>query len=326
MAETIEGPVGVVRPGSWWRRPDQKVTNHQRDQQKIIGLLSKISVNDGGKRETWSAPPLAGADGMCASSLADGIWDFQVHWKTKGKFKNIDGIVDPKGNTLNQMNVLVGGAPPVNRATGSALAHTDVPLALRKVDAALASLAEFRTTLTTHFGSRPFNRVTVEALSKHYRLTLVESSSPRRPVTERDLSHLIAHFTRIRTVLASHQSTFTDGAPADRHGNPVPAAAPLNGSKVIFGAPFRNFTDVDAAAIGPNSRAAILIHEGFHAVDVEKKSGADDVHISEFRPEYDTQPADKSIFNPSSYASFAAHVVEGRDPVPRFGLGAGRFL
>jgi hypothetical protein len=77
--------------------------------------------------------------------------------------------------------------------------------------------------------------------------------------------------------------------------------------------------------VGPNSRAAILIHEGMHAVDADKKSGDDDIHISEFDPAYETQPPDKSLFNPSSFAGFAAHVFNGSDPKPRFGLGAGRF-
>jgi hypothetical protein len=325
MAEAIDGPVGVVKPGSWWRTAAQKVTNFQRDQQKLINLLSTISVNDGGKREIWAASPLAGPDGTCAAALKDAIWDFQVHWKKNGKFTNIDGVADPTGNTLKQMNALAGSTPPVTRKTGSALAHDDVPLALRKVDAAIRSLTEFQSTLTTHFGSRPFNRVTEEALATHFRLTVPSSTAPKRAVTEADIDHILAHFKKIRGVLARHGTAFTDGAPVDKNGEVVAAAAPLDGKKVIFSSRFRDFTDTDAKAIGPNSRAAILVHEGYHAVDSAKKSDADDIHISEFRSEYDAQPADKSLHNPSSYASFAAHIVDGKDPKPRFGLGPGRF-
>jgi len=80
--------------------------------------------------------------------------------------------------------------------------------------------------------------------------------------------------------------------------------------------------------IGPNSRAAILIHEGMHAVDASLTSGNLGIHISEFSPAYDTQPANLSMFNPSSYAGFAAHVANGAagDPNPRFGLGNGQEL
>ncbi len=97
---------------------------------------------------------------------------------------------------------------------------------------------------------------------------------------------------------------------------------------IIFGRTFKNFSNAEGQLIGPNSRAAILIHEGFHAVDAAQKSGDDvNIHISEFDPKYDTQSADNSLFNPSSYASFAAHVFPpGKDPNPRFGLGAGRPL
>jgi hypothetical protein len=49
---------------------------------------------------------------------------------------------------------------------------------------------------------------------------------------------------------------------------------------------------------------------------------------SEFDPAYNTQPANLSIFNPKSYAGFAAHVFNGplRDPNPRFERGNGQEL
>ena len=59
--------------------------------------------------EQWPAPPLAGASGQCPKFLADAIWDFQWFWQTKGVFQNIDGVVDPGGNTLRQMIKLQSG-------------------------------------------------------------------------------------------------------------------------------------------------------------------------------------------------------------------------
>jgi hypothetical protein len=39
-----------------------------------------------------------------------------VHWKQKGLFHNIDGVVDPGGNTLRQMNRLVDEVPEPGKA------------------------------------------------------------------------------------------------------------------------------------------------------------------------------------------------------------------
>ncbi len=230
---------------------------------------------------------------------------------------------------------------PVNPAklSGAALARLSVPLAMQKVNAAIRKLKEFETTLILRLGPivriQQFDKVTENALRTHFRLVAFDAPAPpnagatgrgfpRRPITLDDVKHLILHFAKIQTLFVRNATSFTDGAPKDKDGNPVAAAAFLDSGTVIFGSPFRNFTAPNAARIGPNSRAAVLIHEGFHAVDSAKKSGDDvSVHISEFEARYDTQGANDSLFNPSSYASFAAHVFKGSDPKPRFGLGPG---
>ncbi len=216
--------------------------------------------------------------------------------------------------------------------SGSSLAHTDVGLALTKVRAAVAKLQAYQRALANRalgISDPPFDPVTQAALRTHFRLSpsdSTESGPPQRPLTRGDIDHILNHFAKIQNVLTRHQSTFTDGSPVDKKGNIVAAAAHSNSNQIIFSKRYKDFSDADAVMIGPNSRAAILIHEGFHAVDSAKKSGADDVHVSEFSAAYDQQPADKSLFNPSSYASFAAHVVPpGKDPKPRYGLGAGRY-
>jgi hypothetical protein len=103
----IDAPVGLR-----WNQVN--VTNYQEDQQRIIGLLSRIPASNGGKKEAWPAPILAGGDGQCSSDLLTAIWDFQKHWKQRGVFKNIDGVVDPNGHTLFRLNLLAGGGetPP----------------------------------------------------------------------------------------------------------------------------------------------------------------------------------------------------------------------
>src|SRR5262249_55610144 len=104
MATTLDGPVGVVKPGSWWRT--QKVTNHTGDQDKLIRLIAKIPVAKGGQKENWATVPLTGGEGVCAGPLADAIWTFQQFWKANGVFHNIDGVVDPANNTLRKMDEL----------------------------------------------------------------------------------------------------------------------------------------------------------------------------------------------------------------------------
>jgi hypothetical protein len=108
MAIQIEFPVGL-------RNRTQNVSNRAIDQKKIISLLSKIPESSGGKQKTWRTLPSAGGDQSCPRLLADAIWDFQVFWKKRGVFRNIDGVVDPFMNTLAKLNELAqtGPATPV---------------------------------------------------------------------------------------------------------------------------------------------------------------------------------------------------------------------
>jgi hypothetical protein len=317
----LQGPVGIRR--------GKQVKNKASDQSLIISLLNKIPVASGGTLGS-DGPFLfkAPRDGFCDSELAAKILVFQRHF---GGLAH-DGVVDPGGRTFTAMQSVAALSAPVGgRKFGRDLAAIDVPLASRKVDRALAKLRDFRTILvirqTPGGGVAPFDRVTSEALQLQFRLGPVDQPSiaPRRPVTLADVDHIISHFDRMKVVFTRQSTAFSDGSPKDKNGETVPAASPMNSGTVIFSSLYRNFNATDGEAIGPNSRAAILIHEGFHSVDESKTSGDDDVHISEFLPAYDAQPADKSLFNPSSFAGFAAHVFAGADPNPRFGLGPGRF-
>ena len=235
--------------------------------------------------------------------------------------------------TRDDRNVATAPPPPApgGAVSGRALAAADVPLAVRKVDRALAKLKDFRGVIFLRLGPivrfEPFDRVTEDALRVHFHLAPFGSGllAPLRAVKLEDVDHLIAHYERIKTVLQRHATAFVDGTPKDKNNRLVVAAAPLNGGQVIFSKLYRKVNGADGQAIGPHSRAAVLIHEGMHAVDAAKVSARDDIHISEFQPAYSSQSAEQALFNPSSFASFAAHVVLGSDPAPRFGLGAGRF-
>lgn len=111
MPVTLRGPVGMR-----WRT--QSVANSSADQAAVISLLSAIPAAKGGKAEAWSTPPLAGPSGAVPVLVANAIWDFQSWWKALGVFQNIDGVVDPGGHTLWQLNALASGGSSIPASPG----------------------------------------------------------------------------------------------------------------------------------------------------------------------------------------------------------------
>lgn len=208
---------------------------------------------------------------------------------------------------------------------GAALARSDASLAVGKVASSLLGLNFLKA------GALPAPAVTLfeDALRVHFRLLPPGGAGDgiRRPRTDADLDRIIRTYTRLAGVINTAATSFVDGIPVN--GIKTPAESNTNSGIVLFGPFYRSFSEGLGAAIGPHSRAAIVIHEGVHAVDDSAppgfgRSGDRDVHISEFQAAYNAQPAAQSLLNPSSYASFAAHVSLGRDPFPRFGLGDAR--
>ena len=206
---------------------------------------------------------------------------------------------------------------------GAALARTDVALAVGKIASATLALGFLRVN------ALPGSTLTLveDALRVHFRL--LPPGAPgdgiRRARTSQDIDRIFNQFMAISAVLNSSQASFLDGIPVN--GAKTAAEANTGSQRILFGPAFRDFTlapvDLTGGQIGPNSRAAILIHEGMHASDLTGTSGRDDIHISEFETGYANQTADRSLANPSSYASFAAHVANNGDPPIRFGLGPG---
>ncbi len=200
---------------------------------------------------------------------------------------------------------------------GAELARKDVPLALSKVTASLLAL------LFNNLSS--ISTLVDDALRVHFRLLPAGTSGDgiRRARTQADIDRITQTFQALASVFNSSTTSFVDGIPVN--GVKIAAEANTNSRQVLFGPAFRSFTtpnDLTGGTIGPNSRAAILIHEGMHSVDSSNTSGNENIHISEFNTiQYDTQRADLSLFNPSSYAGFAAHIANNGDPLPRFGLG-----
>ena len=124
MSEHLTSAVGSVRPGSTWRVGGPP-RNKAVDQGKVIKLLGKIPSKQGGKKEAWTTLPMPGPDGTCTAVLGDAIYAFQSFWKANGTFHNIDGVVDPNGNTLRVLNTLaLGGAAKAGGPNGQLPANT----------------------------------------------------------------------------------------------------------------------------------------------------------------------------------------------------------
>jgi hypothetical protein len=223
---------------------------------------------------------------------------------------------------------------------GAQQAVKDAPLAGRKVARGIEAANLIRAQLlgVVAVPSPPLTlAIAQDALRVHFRLLApgVTGGPFARAATLGDLNQIIATYTRIAGVIAAAATAFFDGIPETGVHNPAEAVP--NSGRVMFGPYYRSFSADQPIRpgrfpfghlIGPNSRAAIVMHEGRHAVDTSLISGREDIHISEFNAAYDTQPANLSLLNPSSYAGFAAHVFNSPngDPNPRFGLGAGQEL
>ena len=105
MAITLEGPVGL-------RNLQTPVTSLNRDQVKVINLLMAIDSANGGLSDVVGpAPLIAGSDGDCPLPLATVIWNFQGRWQSAGLTQ--DGVVDPNGKTLKQLNTLATASGPI---------------------------------------------------------------------------------------------------------------------------------------------------------------------------------------------------------------------
>jgi len=158
-----------------------------------------------------------------------------------------------------------------------------------------------------------------DALQKHFHLQFQISSSLGRALTKDDLTFIKRNYQEAANVLNNSAFSFDNGPPV----KPGSAASGSFDQKKIFFSPlYKDFDTPDGKQIGPNSRAAIVIHESIHLVD--NLSGDDTkTHISEFDPRYETMSADNARHNPSSYATFAWHVTRGHDQ-SRFGLGPAR--
>ncbi len=157
------------------------------------------------------------------------------------------------------------------------------------------------------------------ALQTHFHLNFQVTTGTARALTKADLAFIRRNYLAVANVFNNSVFAFENG-PSAKPGSP--ASGSFDKQKIFFAPLYKDFDTPDGKAIGPRSRAAILVHEAVHLTD--NLSGDDaTTHISEFDSRYETQSADNAIHNASSYATFAWHVTRGFDR-PRFGLGPAR--
>jgi hypothetical protein len=198
---------------------------------------------------------------------------------------------------------------PQPAQTQSALAATDVELALAWVDAALFAIDTY-----------PNDDVTVAALYTSFAWGDVPYAD--EPAF---LAQMREQFEALRGVLTNHEVVFGDASTEDALAifpSVPPAYAYFNG-KVFFTPSFKPWDLASTSGFGPNCRTAMLVHESVHVID--SVSGVADIHISEWdEPAFSTMPASKAIHNPSAYATFASQVFENQLDWPvesRYGAG-----
>ena len=254
--------------------------------------------------------------GIAPAIKIDGIYGQQTAGAVKAVQKRFNLTPDQGAagrEVIGVLDLMLRGA-----RFGADLARLDVPLASSKVRSALAAIVALQTA--RRLGTATAT-LTLDALRTHFRLTEVTPTvGVGRAMTDADLVTITNRYTQLIGLFGAAATRFRTGAPVN--GPTTPAEAPIGGP-ITFGPAFtnvrNNFGSPVGEPIGPHSRAAILMHEGVHVFDGQ--SGARNAHISEFDPAYDRQSADLSLHNPSSFAGFAAHIVNNGDPSPRFGLG-----
>jgi len=318
-ANTVYVPTTIGLSGSVGRSLARRVTNANADQRLVIELLAGIATTSGGKREEWTSTPPAGPAGQCPTILADAIWSFQSFWKTKGVFKNIDGVVDPGGNTIKKMTELIAGqAPVVVTSTMSALAEKDKDTSLRWAMAATQSLAIARKFYESSSGlirpevqPRPL-RIVLQALEAHFHFSTLVG-----PQTV-GIDFISSSFGKAINVLMQSRNFFIDDTTSEEAGNGTPAHVPWGSGKVNFTPAFREYDRATGEGFGPMCRAAMVLHEPFHITNHPQASTVQ-AHVHEGDAKYAQNPAAQQLNNAHSYACFAQHCYFGLDT--RFGAG-----
>lgn len=301
----LRAPVGT-RWGS-------QVTNHVSDQRTVMSMLDNLRTSFGGNRRgngslevVWPIP----AEGRCHSILAAMILRVQKEFYALGELGfRPDGAIDPGGRTFNLIIKYSGHIPIFPVSDPKSIALRAVPLALTWVEGASNYLQRYKSWRSSGrtFGLDPV------AANTHLHLDTLDDIQSHSRINEwienyRMISETLCDAENV-FVRASREEALTARAWMDCWGQFIPAwALPKSNTppgKIWFGPDF--------LGLGPNCKAAILVHEAGHYI--KPKIGHQG---GERGSEYDRQSADQALTSAYVCANFAAHASTGRDE--RFGL------
>jgi hypothetical protein len=203
--------------------------------------------------------------------------------------------------------------------------HEGKPIALAWIERSLVVLREYERWLAGGAAPDTFDLVRA-ALEINFSLPATLGRKQGALV-----GLILETFARSRAVLVRSDRYFvgvTERAakelfPPEHHAD-IPPAYAIFEEAIYFTPRFEPFDPSTGRGFGPMCRAAMVLHESVHVVDVE--SGEPQIHISEWdEPGFSAQTAEDSVHNPSAYASFAAQVHAGAREWPRAArYGAGR--
>lgn len=299
----LKAPVGIRMGG-------RHATNHVGDQKAVMDMLDKLSVEHGGNRkgdgtfEVWWPLPI---EGKCNLTLGSLILRAQNTFHARKQLGfTPDGVVDPGGRTEYLIKLFGGSGPPPMPAASSPkeLAKASMPLAMKWVQGAGAYIQKYQAWRAAR-RAFPFDAT---AAHVHLHLDKLDDAACISRIREWQENYRL-----IAAALNNAEKVFVratrDEALAARNamncwGVTIPAWATPQGN-IWFGPDF--------LGLGPNCRAAILVHEAGHYIKAKiGHQGGERGSV------YDSQTADEALTSAYVCANFSTHATTGRDE--RFGL------
>jgi peptidoglycan hydrolase-like protein with peptidoglycan-binding domain len=290
-------------------------TNREEDVREIQVLLDATPAGQGGPN------PVLDIDGWCGQETIAAIRAYQ-----QKQFGWQDGRVDPGKNTIGRLNLTASGPDarpvPLPDLDPAQLALQSIPLASKWANSGLAAIQQAVDAGGAIAGLDP---ILVAALGAHFKITPAmppAEAASLLAIIRRNYSEALQTLARAQLVFTSvsRQRASTDRAPGAPGYTRFKEA--IRWSPVfhtwVGNPPNRPGLDWTGHGWGPKCRAAMVLHEPIHNVDI---LGNFDVY--EHGPEYLTMRPERAAHNASSYPSFAAHVDEKSNaPLgPRYGAG-----
>jgi hypothetical protein len=199
--------------------------------------------------------------------------------------------------------------------------HEGKPIALAWIDASLEALHDYLFGLRDETDES--SALVASALATNFSIT----SRGLRLLPY--LWWITAMFRSARDVVMDSGRLFFDVSEEEAKAvfgssHALPPAYAIYDRGVYFTSAFAPYDDATGTGLGPQCRAAMVLHESIHVID--RRSGERAIHISEWdEPRFSAQTPRESLRNPSAYASFGAQVYTRSIDWPRSArFGAGR--